>query len=105
HGKTGEKYNIGGENEWENIKLLYALINIVSKKTGLDAKEIEKTINFVTDRPGHDRRYAIDCSKIKKELGWKQSVNFEEGLERTAGWYIAQNASQRPLVGLKSAPR
>jgi dTDP-glucose 4,6-dehydratase len=86
-GKTGEKYNIGGENEWENIKLLYTLIKIVSKKTGRDAKEIEKTITFVTDRPGHDRRYAIDCSKIKNELGWRQSVSFEEGLEKTVDWY------------------
>jgi dTDP-glucose 4,6-dehydratase len=86
-GRTGEKYNIGGENEWENIKLLRVLIKIVSKKTGLDAAKIEKTINFVTDRPGHDRRYATDCSKIKKELGWKQSVAFEEGLEKTVDWY------------------
>jgi dTDP-glucose 4,6-dehydratase len=88
HGKTGEKYNIGGENEWENIKLLHTLIKMVSEKTGRDAKEIEKTINFVRDRPGHDRRYAIDCSKIKKELGWRQSVSFEEGLERTVDWYM-----------------
>jgi dTDP-glucose 4,6-dehydratase len=90
HGKTGEKYNIGGENEWEYIKLLRVLIKIVSKKTGLDAAKIEKTIDFVTDRPGHDRRYAIDCSKIKKELGWKQSVAFEEGLERTVDWYAGR---------------
>lgn len=88
HGKTGEKYNIGGENEWENIKLLHTLIKMVSEKTGRDAKEIEKTINFVRDRPGHDRRYAIDCSKIKRELGWRQSVSFEEGLERTVDWYM-----------------
>ncbi|MDR2098147.1 MAG: dTDP-glucose 4,6-dehydratase [Spirochaetaceae bacterium] len=87
-GKTGEKYNIGGENEWENIKLLHTLINIVAKKTGRPVKEIEKTITFVTDRPGHDRRYAIDCSKIKNELGWRQSVSFEEGLEKTVDWYM-----------------
>jgi dTDP-glucose 4,6-dehydratase len=91
-GKSGEKYNIGGENEWENIKLLYTLIKIVSKKTGRDAKEIEKNISFVTDRPGHDRRYAIDCSKIKNELGWKQSVSFEEGLEKTVDWYVKEAA-------------
>ncbi|MDR2803807.1 MAG: dTDP-glucose 4,6-dehydratase [Treponema sp.] len=88
-GKTGEKYNIGGENEWENIKLLHTLIKIVSQKTGCEIKKIEKTISFVTDRPGHDRRYAIDCTKIKKELGWKQSVSFEEGLEKTVDWYMA----------------
>ncbi|MDR2660164.1 MAG: dTDP-glucose 4,6-dehydratase [Spirochaetaceae bacterium] len=88
HGRTGEKYNIGGENELENIHLLRLLMKIVAKKTGRDIKEIEKTINFVKDRPGHDRRYAIDCSKIKNELGWQQSVNFEEGLEKTVDWYI-----------------
>jgi dTDP-glucose 4,6-dehydratase len=87
-GKTGEKYNIGGENEWENIKLISTLIKIVSKKTGLAVKEIESTISFVTDRPGHDRRYAIDCSKIKNDLGWRQSVSFEEGLEKTVDWYM-----------------
>ncbi|MDR3355953.1 MAG: dTDP-glucose 4,6-dehydratase [Spirochaetaceae bacterium] len=87
-GRTGEKYNIGGENEWENLKLLDTLIRIAANKTGRDAKEIERTIRFVPDRPGHDRRYAIDCSKIKRELGWRQSVSFEEGLEKTIDWYI-----------------
>jgi len=88
-GKVGEKYNIGGENEWENIKLLNVLIDIMANKSGKDAEKIRSTINFVKDRPGHDRRYAIDCSKIKKELGWKQTVNFEEGLSRTVDWYLA----------------
>jgi dTDP-glucose 4,6-dehydratase len=88
-GKTGEKYNIGGENEWENIKLLTVLIDIVSKKAGLDPVKIKNTITFVKDRPGHDRRYAIDCSKIKKELGWKQKLSFEGGLEKTVDWYLA----------------
>jgi dTDP-glucose 4,6-dehydratase len=87
-GKSGETYNIGGENEWENIKLLDVLINIVADKTKLNANEIRKTITYVKDRPGHDRRYAIDCNKLKKELNWKQSVNFEEGLNKTAEWYI-----------------
>lgn len=87
-GKTGEKYNIGGENEWENIRLLRTLIKIVAKKTGKDISSIEKTITFVKDRPGHDRRYAIDCSKIKNNLGWKQTVSFEEGLETTVDWYM-----------------
>ncbi|MDR1903481.1 MAG: dTDP-glucose 4,6-dehydratase [Treponema sp.] len=90
-GVTGEKYNVGGENEWENIRLLNVLIDIVSKKAGLDAEKVRGTITFVKDRPGHDRRYAIDCSKIKRELGWKQSVNFEEGLEKTAAWYLANS--------------
>jgi dTDP-glucose 4,6-dehydratase len=88
-GKAGEKYTIGGENEWENIRLLHALIEIVSKKAGLDAEKVRASIAFVKDRPGHDRRYAIDCSKIKKELAWKQEVNFEEGLSRTVDWYLS----------------
>ncbi len=87
-GTVGEKYNIGGENEWENIKLLDKLIEIVARKAGLDDAKVRSTITYVTDRPGHDRRYAIDCSKIKGELGWKQSVSFEQGLERTVDWYL-----------------
>lgn len=91
-GKTGEKYNIGGENEWTNIDLLQHLIDIVAKKANLDAAKIRATITYVKDRPGHDRRYAIDCSKLKKELGWKQSVTFEQGLERTVDWYLSNKA-------------
>jgi len=91
NGLAGEKYNIGGENEWENIKLLDVLIDIVAEKAKLDAGKIRSTINYVKDRPGHDRRYAIDCSKIKQELGWKQTVNFKEGLERTVDWYLANS--------------
>jgi dTDP-glucose 4,6-dehydratase len=87
--KAGETYNIGGENEWENIKLLEALIDIVAKKTDKNAENIRSSITYIKDRPGHDRRYAIDCSKIKKELGWKQTVSFEEGLERTVDWYLS----------------
>jgi len=88
NGKTGETYNIGGENEWENIKLLHFLIDIMAKNTGKNSEDIQKTITYVKDRPGHDRRYAIDCTKIKNELGWKQSVSFEEGLEKTVAWYM-----------------
>ena len=91
-GASGEKYNIGGENEWENIRLLDALIGIVSRKAGLDAEKVRGTITYVKDRPGHDRRYAIDCSKIQRELGWKPGVSFEEGLERTVDWYLANAA-------------
>jgi dTDP-glucose 4,6-dehydratase len=87
-GRTGEKYNIGGENEWENITLLQRLIDIVAEKAKLDPAKIRNTITYVKDRPGHDRRYAIDCSKLKKELGWKQSVTFEQGLARTVDWYL-----------------
>jgi dTDP-glucose 4,6-dehydratase len=88
-GVTGEKYNIGGENEWENIRLLHSLIEIVSRQAGLDSEKVRSTITYVKDRPGHDRRYAIDCSRIKRELGWKQSVSFEEGLAKTVAWYLA----------------
>lgn len=88
HGRSGEKYNIGGENEWTNIDLLHSLIEIVAKKADLDVEKIRSAITFVKDRPGHDRRYAIDCSKLKKELGWKQSVTFAEGLEKTVDWYL-----------------
>jgi len=88
NGKSGETYNVGGENEWENIKLLDVLINITAEKAGLNPSDVRKTISFVKDRPGHDRRYAIDCGKIKKELGWKQSVDFEEGLKQTVDWYF-----------------
>jgi dTDP-glucose 4,6-dehydratase len=88
-GKSGEQYNIGGENEWENIKLLHTLISLVSKQAGLDIEKVHATITFVKDRPGHDRRYAIDCSKIKKELGWNREASFETGLEKTIAWYLA----------------
>ena len=86
--ETGASYNVGGENEWENIKLLHDLIKIVAEKTGKSVESINETITYVKDRPGHDRRYAIDCSKIKKDLGWKQSVTFDEGLEQTVDWYL-----------------
>ncbi|MDR0472814.1 MAG: dTDP-glucose 4,6-dehydratase [Treponema sp.] len=88
NGKSGETYNIGGENEWENIKLLNVLIDITAAKAKIDPSKIRETITYVKDRPGHDRRYAIDCSKIKLELGWKQTVSFEEGLARTVDWYL-----------------
>jgi len=87
-GKSGETYNIGSENECENIKLLDVLIDITAEKAKLKADDIRKTITYVKDRPGHDRRYAIDCKKLKSELGWKQSVSFEEGLRKTVEWYL-----------------
>jgi dTDP-glucose 4,6-dehydratase len=88
NGNTGEKYNIGGESEYENIELLNILIDIVAKKANLDVDSIRKTITFVKDRPGHDLRYAINCSKIKKELKWKQTVSFYDGLSKTIDWYL-----------------
>ncbi|GHU46863.1 dTDP-glucose 4,6-dehydratase [Spirochaetia bacterium] len=88
NGGAGENYNIGGENEWENITLLEMLITIVSKKANLDPEKVRSTITKVKDRPGHDRRYAIDCSKIKRELQWKHHYDFEEGLRKTVEWYL-----------------
>lgn len=90
-GKTGQKYNIGGENEWENLTLLNKLIELTSKELSKDCEEVKKTIRFVKDRPGHDRRYAIDCSKIKNELGWQRKVTFEEGLLNTVKWYLSHD--------------
>jgi dTDP-glucose 4,6-dehydratase len=87
-GRIGETYNIGGENEWENIRLLYRLIQIVAQETGKPVRQLEGLITYVKDRPGHDRRYAIDCSKLKNELCWKQSVSFDEGLRHTVRWYL-----------------
>lgn len=87
-GRTGEKYNIGGENEWQNIRLLHKVIELTSPKVGRTADEVERTIVHVKDRPGHDARYAIDCSKIKKELGWERRMTFEQGLQLTVNWYL-----------------
>ena len=88
-GKAGETYNIGGNNEWKNIDLIHLLCQIMDKK--LDRKEGESAqlITFVKDRAGHDLRYAIDSSKIQKELGWKPSLVFETGLEKTVDWYLS----------------
>jgi dTDP-glucose 4,6-dehydratase len=87
-GKVGETYNIGGFNEWKNIDLVKLLCRQMDEKLGREKGESEKLITYVKDRPGHDRRYAIDASKINKELGWKPSVTFEEGLSETIDWYL-----------------
>ncbi|MBR0487593.1 MAG: dTDP-glucose 4,6-dehydratase [Treponema sp.] len=91
NGVTGQKYNIGGENEWQNIKLLHKVIELTACKINKSVDDVEKTITYVTDRPGHDKRYAIDCSKIKKELGWQRKMTFEQGLEATVNWYLTNN--------------
>lgn len=87
-GKIGETYNIGGESEWTNIDLLHKIITIVSGKLNIDENDVLKTVTHISDRPGHDRRYAIDCTKIKNELGWKAEFDFEKGLENTVDWYL-----------------
>jgi dTDP-glucose 4,6-dehydratase len=86
---TGETYNIGGHNEWTNISLIYLLCEIMDRKLNRHAGDSAKLITFVKDRAGHDLRYAIDSSKIQKELGWKPSLQFGEGLEKTVDWYLA----------------
>ncbi len=88
-GKIGETYNIGGFNEWKNIDLIHLLCKIMDKKLGRAEGESAKLITYVTDRAGHDLRYAIDSSKLKNELGWQPSLQFEEGLGKTVDWYLA----------------
>jgi dTDP-glucose 4,6-dehydratase len=87
-GKTGESYNIGGNNEWKNIDLVEKLCDIMDEKLGQPLGTSKALISFVKDRPGHDRRYAIDASKLKNELGWTPSVKFEEGFRMTIDWYL-----------------
>ncbi len=87
-GRTGEKYNVGGFNEWKNIDLVHLLCRIMDKKLGRADGESAKLITYVKDRQGHDLRYAIDATKLNKELGWKPSLQFEEGLEKTVDWYL-----------------
>ncbi|WP_428327475.1 dTDP-glucose 4,6-dehydratase [Mucilaginibacter sp.] len=86
--KPGSTYNIGGHNEWKNIDLIKLLCSILDNKLGRAAGESEGLITFVTDRAGHDLRYAIDATKLKNELGWVPSITFEEGLEKTVDWYL-----------------
>jgi dTDP-glucose 4,6-dehydratase len=86
--KTGTTYNVGGHNEWKNIDLIRLLCNILDRKLGRSEGESAKLITFVTDRAGHDLRYAIDATKLKNELGWVPSITFEEGLEKTVDWYL-----------------
>lgn len=87
-GKLGETYNIGGHNEWKNIDLVRLLCKIMDKQLGREAGSAEQLITFIKDRPGHDRRYAIDASKLQNELDFGPSLQFEEGLEKTVKWYL-----------------
>ncbi|MCC7379445.1 MAG: dTDP-glucose 4,6-dehydratase [Ferruginibacter sp.] len=89
NGKIGETYNIGGHNEWTNINLVKELCRQMDDKLGRPKGSSEKLITYVTDRAGHDLRYAIDASKLKKELGWMPSLQFEEGISKTIDWYLA----------------
>lgn len=87
-GKLGETYNIGGHNEWSNIDLIRLLCKLMDEKLGRPKKSSEALITYVTDRAGHDLRYAIDATKLEKELSWKPSLQFEEGLSKTIDWYL-----------------
>lgn len=87
-GKIHETYNIGGFNEWKNIDLVKLLCTKMDEKLNREKGESERLITYIKDRPGHDRRYAIDASKINKELGWYPSVTFEQGLDQTINWYL-----------------
>ena len=88
NGKLGETYNIGGFNEWKNIDLIKVMIKTVDRLLGREEGTSDKLITYVTDRAGHDLRYAIDSTKLKDELGWEPSLQFEEGIEKTVKWYL-----------------
>ena len=88
-GKDGETYNIGGFNEWRNIDLIKLLCSLMDEKLGRAKGQSEQLITYIKDRPGHERRYAIDATKINNELGWKPTVTFEEGLSETIDWYLS----------------
>ncbi len=92
YGKNGDTYNIGGHNEWKNIDLIQLLCSIMDRKLNRAEGTSAKLITYVKDRAGHDLRYAIDSSKLQRELGWKPSLQFEEGLEKTVDWYLANTA-------------
>ena len=91
NGKIGETYNIGGHNEWTNIDLVKVICKQMNEKLGREAGESEKLITYVIDRAGHDLRYAIDATKLKNELGWMPSLQFEEGIAKTIDWYLKNN--------------
>ena len=88
NGTIGESYNVGGLNEWTNIDLVKFLCKLMDGKLGRAVGESEKLITYVTDRAGHDMRYAIDATKLEDELNWKPSLQFEEGLSKTVDWYL-----------------
>ena len=90
-GKNGETYNIGGNNEWSNLALVEKLCDLMDEKLGRNECESRKLISFVTDRAGHDFRYAIDASKLKNELGWEPSIKFDEGFSNSIDWYLTND--------------
>lgn len=99
-GKSGETYNIGGNNEWKNLDLVEKLCDIMDDLLGRASGASRQLISFVKDRPGHDRRYAIDASKIRRELGWEPSIKFEEGFRETAKWYLDNEEWVREVTSM-----
>lgn len=87
-GKHGETYNVGGKNEWKNLELIHLLCDVADEELGREVGSSRSLITFVKDRPGHDRRYAIDATKLETEIGWKASITFKEGLRNTIKWYL-----------------
>ena len=90
-GVNGETYNVGGFNEWKNIDIVHLLCNIMDKKLNRKDGDSASLITYVKDRAGHDMRYAIDATKLERELDWKPSLQFEEGLDKTIDWYLAND--------------
>jgi len=101
NGELGDTYNVGGLNEWKNIDLIKTIIKIVDRLLKREVGTSKKLINYVADRPGHDFRYAIDSSKINNELGWKPSLQFEEGIEKTVAWYLNNKEWLEKIISKK----
>jgi len=98
-GSVGATYTVAGENEWENIRLVRELCRIVARETGVPVSRYLRRITYVADRPGHDRRYALRCTRVKRELGWRRSVTFFQGLRATVRWYLEHTEWVRAATG------
>ena len=90
HGRVGETYNIGGGNDWKNLDVVYVICQILAELTGDSAERFSRLIRFVTDRPGHDWRYAIDATRMQDELDWQPTETFETGMRKTVAWYVTK---------------
>ena len=101
NGELGDTYNVGGSNEWKNIDLIKTIVKIVDRLLKRGVGTSDKLITYVADRPGHDFRYAIDSSKINKELGWEPSFNFEEGIKKTVAWYLENQEWLEKIISRK----